>query len=52
MPVGKLVTVMTVDPNLEDVLPRPGSRARHADLAPVQSFLFAHTPSVVVYDCR
>ncbi|MFF5209748.1 hypothetical protein [Streptosporangium sp. NPDC000396] len=42
-----------VDPSLEDVvLSRPRARARHASLPPVQSFLFAHTPSVVVYDCR
>ncbi|MFI6508236.1 hypothetical protein ACIBCT_11575 [Streptosporangium sp. NPDC050855] len=40
-------------PSQEDVvLPRPGSRARHAGVAPVQNFLFAHTPSVVVYECR
>ncbi|MER5318640.1 hypothetical protein [Streptosporangium roseum] len=43
----------TVDPSLEDVvLSRTGAPARHAGLAAVQSFLFAHTPSVVVYDCR
>ncbi|MEV4183850.1 hypothetical protein AB0J28_20715 [Streptosporangium canum] len=43
----------TVDPSLEDVvIPRIGARVRHAGLAAVQSFLFAHTPSVVVYDCR
>ncbi|GHH67969.1 hypothetical protein GCM10017673_15870 [Streptosporangium violaceochromogenes] len=51
--MGKLVVVTTVDPSLEDVvLSRPGARGRRSDLAPVQSFLFAHTPSVVVYDCR
>ncbi|MFJ2031283.1 hypothetical protein [Streptosporangium sp. NPDC087985] len=43
----------TVDPSLEDaVLVRTGASARHAGLVAVQSFLFAHTPSVVVYDCR
>lgn len=51
--MGKLVVVTIVDPSLEDVvISRPGARARRPDLAPVQSFLFAHTPSVVVYDCR
>ncbi|MBB4940255.1 hypothetical protein FHR32_004560 [Streptosporangium album] len=43
----------TVDPSLEDaVLSRAGARARYAGLVAVQNFLFAHTPSVVVYDCR
>ncbi|MER5648877.1 hypothetical protein [Streptosporangium sp. NPDC002524] len=43
----------TAAPSQEDVvLSRPGPRARHAGVAPVQNFLFAHTPSVVVYDCR
>lgn len=51
--LGKLMTMSTVDPSLEDaVLSHTGVRARHAGLVAVQSFLFAHTPSVVVYDCR
>ncbi|MEV6865515.1 hypothetical protein AB0M44_31490 [Streptosporangium subroseum] len=45
--------MLTADPSPEDVvLSRPGAWARQADVAPVQNFLFAHTPSVVVYDCR
>lgn len=45
--------MMTADPSQEDVvLSRPDAWAGHAGLAPVQNFLFAHTPSVVVYDCR
>ncbi len=52
-PLGKLVSMPTAAPSQEDVvLSRPGPRARHAGVAPVQNFLFAHTPSVVVYDCR
>lgn len=52
-PLGKLASMLTVAPSQEDVvLSRPGPRARHAGVAPVQNFLFAHTPSVVVYDCR
>lgn len=51
-PLGKLVSMLTAAPSQEDVvLSRPGPRARHAGVAPVQNFLFAHTPSVVVYDC-
>ncbi|WP_344855136.1 hypothetical protein [Planomonospora alba] len=43
----------TVDPSFEDVVcSRPGVRVRHAGLAPVQNFLFGHTPFSVVYDCR
>ncbi|NYF39539.1 hypothetical protein HDA43_001698 [Streptosporangium sandarakinum] len=34
------------------MLSRPRARARHEGLAPVQTYLFAHTPIVVVYDCR
>ncbi|SFI44600.1 hypothetical protein SAMN05216275_103193 [Streptosporangium canum] len=53
VPLGKLMPMSTVDPSLEDVvIPRTGARARRAGLTAVQSFLFAHTPSVVVYDCR
>ncbi|MER7206653.1 hypothetical protein [Streptosporangium sp. NPDC000239] len=45
--------MMTADPSQEDVvLSRPDAWAGNAGLAPVQNFLFAHTPSVVVYDCR
>ncbi|MEV8637039.1 hypothetical protein AB0395_35900 [Streptosporangium sp. NPDC051023] len=45
--------MMTADPSLEDVvLSRPGAWVRRVGLAPVQNFLFAHTPSDVVYDCR
>ncbi|GAA3117471.1 hypothetical protein GCM10017600_14400 [Streptosporangium carneum] len=52
-PLGRLATMVIADPSQEDVvLSRPGAWARHAGLAPVQNFLFAHTPSVVVYDCR
>jgi|GEM_PF-3718892 len=52
-PLGKLVGMLTAAPSQEDVvLSRPGPRARHAGVAPVQNFLFAHTPFVVVYDCR
>jgi hypothetical protein len=51
--MGKLASMLTADPSPEDaVLSRPGAWARQADVAPVQNFLFAHTPSVVVYDCR
>ncbi len=53
VPLGKLASMLTVAPSQEDVvLSRPGPRARHAGVASVQNFLFAHTPSVVVYDCR
>jgi hypothetical protein len=53
VPLGKLVGMLTAAPSQEDVVrSRPGPRARHAGIAPVQNFLFAHTPFVVVYDCR
>ncbi|MBB2909982.1 hypothetical protein FHS43_001228 [Streptosporangium becharense] len=45
--------MLTARPRPEDAaLPRPGARVRYEGVAPVQNFLFAHTPSVVVYDCR
>ncbi|WP_344976088.1 hypothetical protein [Streptosporangium fragile] len=45
--------MLTAHPSHEDAVPpRPGARVRYAGVAPVQNFLFAHTPSVVVYDCR
>ncbi|GGK74363.1 hypothetical protein Ppa06_33810 [Planomonospora parontospora subsp. parontospora] len=51
--LGKLDGMPTADPNPEDVVrSRPGVRVRHAGLAPVQNFLFGHTPLSVVYDCR
>ncbi|GII01221.1 hypothetical protein Pta02_32290 [Planobispora takensis] len=51
--MGKLAIMSTADPTLEDVVrARPGVRVRHAGLAPVQNFLFGHTPFAVVYDCR
>ncbi|GGS60139.1 hypothetical protein GCM10010156_18430 [Planobispora rosea] len=51
--MGKLTVMQTSDPTHEDVAcARPGARVRRAGLAPVQNFLFGHTPFSVVYDCR
>ncbi len=37
--------MLTIDPEVGGAVARPGFSS------PVQSHLFAHTPSTVVYDC-